>query len=207
MQVDLIDARPGTPPSPGRADKCRAVSRYREVQLLDCCRPSEVGTLVDILDHHQADEVLVGVLVVEGEADERPQRQFRFEVVELQRRLDLADAAVGVLEHLNEEPLLVAEVVIDHPLAGIGARGNIVDPRPSKAFVGKLIGRDLQDVPAGSFRVLNPCSMLGPGRWIGTAIQPSRTLAMHAREGAEQGLVCIYRPIDLEVLGLNVLLV
>ncbi len=38
---------------------------------------------------------------------------------------------------------------------------------------------------------------------IGSAIQGSRTPAMHEREGAEQGLRLIYRLIDLDVLGLG----
>jgi shikimate dehydrogenase len=38
---------------------------------------------------------------------------------------------------------------------------------------------------------------------IGAGIQPSRTPAMHEREGAEQGLIYIYKKIDLEVLGLG----
>jgi shikimate dehydrogenase len=38
---------------------------------------------------------------------------------------------------------------------------------------------------------------------IGTGIQASRTPPMHMREGAEQGLLHIYRKIDLEKLGLG----
>lgn len=38
---------------------------------------------------------------------------------------------------------------------------------------------------------------------IGAGIQPSRTPAMHEREGAEQGLAYVYKKIDLEVLALG----
>jgi shikimate dehydrogenase len=38
---------------------------------------------------------------------------------------------------------------------------------------------------------------------IGAGIQPSRTPAVHEREGAEQGLIYIYNKIDLEMLGLG----
>ena len=38
---------------------------------------------------------------------------------------------------------------------------------------------------------------------IGSGIQASRTPAMHEREGAEQGLRCIYKLIDLDVLQLG----
>ena len=39
---------------------------------------------------------------------------------------------------------------------------------------------------------------------IGAGIQASRAPALHEQEAAEQGLRCIYRLIDLEVLGLGV---
>jgi len=39
---------------------------------------------------------------------------------------------------------------------------------------------------------------------VGTGIQASRTPSLHEREGAEQGLRYIYKLIDLEVLGLDV---
>lgn len=38
---------------------------------------------------------------------------------------------------------------------------------------------------------------------IGAGIQASLTPGMHEREAAEQGLVCLYRLIDLDVLGLG----
>jgi shikimate dehydrogenase len=38
---------------------------------------------------------------------------------------------------------------------------------------------------------------------IGTGLQLSRTPAMHMREAAAQGIACVYRPIDLTVLGLD----
>ena len=38
---------------------------------------------------------------------------------------------------------------------------------------------------------------------IGTGIQESRTPALHEREGAEQGLVYLYRLIDVDKLGLD----
>ncbi len=111
---------------------------------------------MDVFDHHQADEVLIGILVVEGEADEGAQRRFRLDMIEIKRRLDLADAAVGVFEHLDEQAFLVAEIVIDHPLAGAGARRDVVDARATEALVRELIGCDVEDVAAGSLGVLTP---------------------------------------------------
>ena len=38
---------------------------------------------------------------------------------------------------------------------------------------------------------------------VGAGIQPSRTPALHEREGVEQGLAYVYRLIDVEALGLD----
>ena len=38
---------------------------------------------------------------------------------------------------------------------------------------------------------------------IGAGIEPSRTPALHEREGAAEGLVYIYKKIDLDVLGVG----
>jgi shikimate dehydrogenase len=47
----------------------------------------------------------------------------------------------------------------------------------------------------------------GPGSilvgLVGNGIKPSRTPALHEREGAEQGLAYVYRLIDVEALGLE----
>ena len=49
--------------------------------------------------------------------------------VEAQLLLFAADVFVGPLEHGEEQVLLAAEVVVEHPLVGPGARGDAVDPR------------------------------------------------------------------------------
>ena len=57
----------------------------------------------------------------------RRDRVDRIDVVDLQSLLGLADAAVGVLQHGQVELLFAAEVVVDHPLRGAGALGDLVD--------------------------------------------------------------------------------
>ena len=69
-----------------------------------------------------------------------------------------ADAAVGRLQHGDIEAFLAAEIVIDHALAGLGAGGNIVDPRTAEALAGKLLGRNFDDVALGSFGVIDALS-------------------------------------------------
>jgi shikimate dehydrogenase len=52
----------------------------------------------------------------------------------------------------------------------------------------------------GTLPTIGPSVLVG---LIGTGIQASRTPALHEREGAEHGLRCIYKLIDLEALGLG----
>ena len=69
--------------------------------------------------------------------------------------LALAHLPVGVLERAEIEPLLVAEIVVDHPLAGAGAGGDLVDPRAGQAVERELLRGDLEDVlprPLGILR-------------------------------------------------------
>jgi shikimate dehydrogenase len=52
----------------------------------------------------------------------------------------------------------------------------------------------------GTLPTIAPSVLVG---LIGTGIQASRTPALHERRGAEHGLRCIYKLIDLEALGLG----
>ena len=77
----------------------------------------------------------------------------RVDVVDLQSLLGLADAAVGVLQHGQVELLLAAEVVVDHPLRGAGALGDLVDARAGVALLGEHRGGDLEQLGAGALGV------------------------------------------------------
>ena len=44
----------------------------------------------------------------------------------------------GVFQHSVEQPFLVAEVRVDHPLVDAGPLGDAVDPRPGRAVGGEL---------------------------------------------------------------------
>ena len=70
--------------------------------------------------------------------------------------LGLPDAAVGVLEHRQVEPLLAAEVVVDHPLRGAGPLGDDVDPRAGVALLGEDLGGDREQLGAGAVGVAQP---------------------------------------------------
>ena len=53
------------------------------------------------------------------------------------------------------ENFLAAEIVVDHPLGCAGALGDLVDPPAAVAALRELLGRYLDDLGAGSLRVLD----------------------------------------------------
>ncbi len=110
--------------------------------------------VVDVLRHHEADEIGVCELVIEGEADQLAQRRLGLQVVEVERGLDAADAPVGFFEHGHVQAFLAREVVIDHALAGVRERGDLVDARAAQALVGELLGRHFDDVGHRALRVV-----------------------------------------------------
>jgi len=42
-------------------------------------------------------------------------------------------------------------MIIDHPLAGVGAFGDLIDPRAAQPFVGKFLAGDVKDIGLGRF--------------------------------------------------------
>ena len=63
-----------------------------------------------------------------------------------------ADRRVGALEHRHEQLLLAAEVVVDHPLGGAGALGDLVDARAGVAVLGELAAWPRRGSPRGCAR-------------------------------------------------------
>src|SRR3546814_20973122 len=85
------------------------------------------------------------VMMVEGELDQPLQRLDWRQALGVELRLAFAHQPVGVLEGAQIEPLLVAEIVIDHALAGARARGDLVDARARQPVERELLGGALQD--------------------------------------------------------------
>ncbi len=113
---------------------------------------SRILAVMDVLDHHHADEGFVLAVVVEGELDQPLQRLQRRQVLDVQLAFALPDGLVGVLERAEIEAFLVAEIVVDHALAGAGAGRDLVDPGARQAVQRELLRRDLDDVLAASPR-------------------------------------------------------
>src|SRR5579863_7690745 len=77
-------------------------------------------------------------------------------MVEPAPRLDLTHATIAFLQHGAEEAFLVAEIVVQHALAGVRPRRDFVDARPVVSVGGELLGRDFDDVVPDALRILDP---------------------------------------------------
>ena len=128
------------------------------VQLLDGGGAADELAPVHVLVHHQADEIGVVQLVVEGEAHQGAQRGLGLHVFQAQARLDLANAPVSLFEHRQVQALFATKIVVNHALAGVGQRGDLVDARASQPLVGKLGRGHFQDVGHGAVRVVHPAT-------------------------------------------------
>ena len=60
---------------------------------------------------------------------------------------------VGALQDGDEQLLLAAEVVVDHPLGRAGALGDLVDARAGVAVLGELARGDVEDLRARALGV------------------------------------------------------
>src|SRR5690606_12210859 len=117
-----------------------------DVQILDRLRTGEILAMMDVLDHHETDERLVGMMMVEGEFHQPAQRVGGAQMLEIELGFGGADLPVGFLKDGQVETFLVPEIVIDHPLARASHGGDVVDPGPGQAVLGKVPGGDLDDV-------------------------------------------------------------
>src|SRR5579875_318755 len=101
----------------------------RGVEAGEALGAAQVLGPMDVLDAHEADEVRVRLVVVEGELGEAADCGDRVEVLDVDRLLGIADRGVGTLQDLDVELLLAAEVVVDHPLRGAGGGRDLVAAR------------------------------------------------------------------------------
>src|SRR5829696_5551896 len=135
----------------------------RDVEIANDARAIQELAVVNVFDHHHSDEVLVLMMVIEGEFHELPQRVERGQAVDVELALPFANEAVFVLESAEIQPFLVSEVVVDHPLAAAGPSGDLVDARASEPAQRELLGRDFDDVLLGAVRILDACCATGLG--------------------------------------------
>ena len=104
--------------------------------------------LVQVLAVDQRDEFRIFEIVSPGEADEALQRGDGVILLDLELGFGLADPCIGVLQRDAEEFFLVAEVMVEHALVGLGAGGNVVDPRTAQPLAGEFgLGRGEDPCP------------------------------------------------------------
>src|SRR5436305_214756 len=126
------------------------------VELGNVRRLRNVFAGMQVLVHDEPHECRILLVPVEREGDELLQRPLGRQMIDVEIALDVADTAVSLFEHGDVEAFLAAEVVIDHPLAGARAGGDLVDARATQPLGGELLGRDSDDVSARLLGVVDP---------------------------------------------------
>lgn len=124
------------------------------IELLNGHRALEEHAVMDVLDHHHANEIRMTVVVLEGEFDQAAQCVSGAEVIKVELDLAAAHHAVGLFQTTQVQAVLVVEIIVDHALGGIGLGGDLVDPGTGQTIVCKFAHGDFNDVAFGPFWVL-----------------------------------------------------
>src|SRR5207248_490096 len=90
------------------------------------------------------------VVVVEGGLHQPAQRRVRRQGIQVEIRFNHPDMIVAALENRPVQPLLAAEVVVNHPLDGMRALGNLIDAAAAEALLRELLGGNGENVRAGA---------------------------------------------------------
>src|SRR5690606_36988671 len=159
MQLDRIKA--GTEQASREAARIDLldIADGRNIKVTDLFRPLQEGAVVDILDHHHADKIFMGVMVIESKFDQTPHRCDRRQTRRVQLGLAFADLPVGIFQRLQITAVLVAEIVVDHALAGLSARRDFVDTSARKAASSELAQGRVQNILARPLRILRPACL------------------------------------------------
>lgn len=112
---------------------------------LQCGRVPDMGGLTEVLAVHKGDELRIGDIVFPCETDERFECCPGGQVLQIQSGLFLPDVEVFPLQDGAEEAVLTFEVVVEHPLVGLGIEGDRIDPRAFKPVSGKLLLRRFEN--------------------------------------------------------------
>ena len=122
-----------------------------------------MAPLVQVGAPDQREKGGVAQIVGPGEGDEGRERGLGVHRVEVELRLGGADIAIGVLEHRPEEIVLVLEIVVDHPLVGLGASRDGIDPRAGEAKPGELGPGGHEDARLGGVGIAAAGRLAGSG--------------------------------------------
>lgn len=153
MDVEGADVGTKQPGGPTVVEDLVEQRRRRPAQLREVGQSPDEVTPMNVLDGHQADEVVVLDVMVEGHFRESSDGLGGIGVVDSQLLFGLTDPAVGPVENGEVETFFAAEVVVDHPLGGAGALGDLVHSRTRIAGFGEDLGGDGEQFGSGALRV------------------------------------------------------
>ena len=144
----------------------------------------EVLRLVEVLAVDQGEEFRMFEVVGPGELDQRPDRFFGVQVLEVEVLLGAANVEERLLDHRPEQVLLPGEVVVDHPLVRLGAPRNRIDTGPAETEGGEFVPGGFENSPLGPFGVALPdrprASAAGLSRRRWSRLAPRRRFRLHA---------------------------
>ena len=109
--------------------------------------------VMDVLDHHHANESGIAPVVIEGEPTELVERRSRFQIVELQIALAAAHLGISFLQNALVKALLVGEIIIDHALGRARAGRNFINAGAGETVLRKLFHGHRKNVAAHPFRI------------------------------------------------------
>src|SRR5574337_96808 len=142
-------------------------------------RLADVLAAVQVLGVEQRDELGIRPVVVQHEAHDLPQRFDRTLGIEVELGLRHVEAVVACLQHREVQALLVAEVVIDHPVVRLRRLGNLLDAPAREAMLGEDLGGRAQQAFARGLRGQFAHSRLAPRPGLGRGAACRGWIAAH----------------------------
>ena len=98
----------------------------------------------------------------EGEADHAVDGFDRAVLADLEFALAPADFVIGIDKHGEVKRLLVAEIVVQQPLVGLGARRDRIDPSAVESALAELLAGGLENFRLGPLAIPRPRRIARP---------------------------------------------
>ncbi len=112
---------------------------------------------MEVFAIEQRDEFRMIQVIPPGEFEQSHHAIDRRDIKQMQGLLGSANALIGIFEHRAKQFVLVAEVVIKHPLVDTSTLRDAVHSRTTQAARGKLASRSAQDFRPGALRIAGFC--------------------------------------------------
>ena len=100
----------------------------RAVEARDNFRPPQIGRVVNVLDHHEANKQWRIGMAFESRSHKARQSGHGVKILDLQSIFMLAQGEINPLKHSLIQALFIPEIVVNHPLGGFGLPCDFVDP-------------------------------------------------------------------------------